>query len=198
MTPGPWYGYLTYNSDSGTAQNPTDVNVVNYYTSLGTSVEPTRSQLSEIIYQEKRKYTSGSCAYEVEVCEFTNDGRQFGPYFGLTSSGAINEDGYDVSIIWSTDQSSYVMFFWCAKHNWASGACASTHLYVYTKTKPTDMSNSAIQSVNSAVNAVLQPYCLSSSQFAAYKWDNTLPECPEAIWPDCFNHTVNSYKTLIE
>ncbi|XP_055331183.1 uncharacterized protein LOC129583419 isoform X2 [Paramacrobiotus metropolitanus] len=198
MTTGPWYGYLTFNSDSGSTQNPTDVNVVNYYTSLGKSVEPTRSQLSEIIYQEKRKYASGSCAYSLEISEFTTDGRQFGPYNGLTSTGTISDDGYDASIIWSTDQSTYILFFWCAKHNWASGACASTHIYVYTRTRPTDMSSTLTQSINSAVNGVLQTYCLNTSQFAAYKWDNTLPECPKPAWPDCFNHTVNAYKTLIE
>ncbi|XP_055331230.1 uncharacterized protein LOC129583459 [Paramacrobiotus metropolitanus] len=201
MTSNPWYGYLTYNSDTRTAQDPSELNVVNYYISYWKSSEPTRSQPSELMYQQKRKYVNGSCAYLLEVAQFTTDGRQFGPYLQTNGSGQITDDGYDASFIWSTDQKTYIMFFWCAKHDWTSGNCASTHIYVYTKANPNDISKSQQDSINNAVNSVLKPYCLDTGKFAKYKWDKNLPECPPlpvSKRPDCFQHYENAFITLIE
>jgi len=199
LTAGPWYGYSTYNTDTGkVTQNPSDLNVVNYYTSHGKSREPTRTQPAEIIVQEKRRYVNGSCMYNLESSIFTTDGRQFGTVFDVDAKSTVVDVAYDESIIWSTDQKTYIVFFWCAEHNWQSGNCGSTHIYVYTQTKPNALTDDQKQSITSAVDTLLKPYCIKSDQFAQYKHDDSLPECPKAKYPECFTHNVNAVKKLVD
>ncbi|XP_055332469.1 uncharacterized protein LOC129584344 [Paramacrobiotus metropolitanus] len=200
-----WFGYLAYNTDNRTHHNASEWNAEHYYYMQGgytvDPIDPKQPKPATVIYIEKVKYATNnrnsSCSFVLEVAHFTNDLQQFGPYVEYTDKKEFVRDGYDRSVVWSVDYKTYIIFFWCARHNRTSGNCASTHIYVYTRIRPYQLNKSEKDSIDKAVNSVLKPYCLDVGKFAKYNWDNRLYSCSLGTYPDTFKHYMAAYRTVL-
>ncbi|XP_055348636.1 uncharacterized protein LOC129595604 [Paramacrobiotus metropolitanus] len=199
MTGKPWYSYILYgNPDKAPI---TMTNVINYYDSLGRSSEPTRNVAAEVVIQEKVWSEGGACHDALEISWFTVDGRQTGPYFVVAPNNTLIANSFDDSILWATDGSTYALFHNCDQRNPDTGNCKSTYIFVHSTIKPNTMTDSQKQTIATAVNNALKPYCITVNDFQTYTWNDALGVCPQAVrenHPDCFKTIVNAYRLLLE
>ncbi|XP_055348637.1 uncharacterized protein LOC129595606 [Paramacrobiotus metropolitanus] len=195
-----WYPYLLYDSKNDT--NPFFLNAEIHYESLGRGNEPTRNSPADIVIQEETYFdVNGTCSDLLEISWLTNDGRQIGPVFDVTSNNTLSVNSFDDSVLWKTDLKTFIMFHNCDTRNSVTGNCDRVFIYVHTTSKPHMLTDATKQTVTTAVEKVLQPYCLGLTHFSVYKWDDNLEVCPPSDpenHPDAFKIFVDNYKLLAE
>ncbi|XP_055341364.1 uncharacterized protein LOC129590256 [Paramacrobiotus metropolitanus] len=194
---GIWYGYSIWFINA-TKDMPMTKNVINYYTNLGKCYFPT-TDIPCVVMTQEQSYIdrfNGTCQRMHEVCHFTVDGRQIGPYFD--SGVATFPAGIDNSIVLAMEYDSYAFYLSCNKYGY-DGICADPFLYSYTRRKPEDMSGNEKRSIDEGIANAVKPFCFDPRQFVYYgPWNNTLPACPRTPGPECYQTMKAAYESTIQ
>ncbi|XP_055356881.1 uncharacterized protein LOC129601982 [Paramacrobiotus metropolitanus] len=193
---GVWYGYNVWYINA--TQDKLSQNVINYYTNLGKCYFPTTEIPCAVMTQEQYYIDrdNGTCQNLQEVCHFTVDGRQIGPYF---DSGSITfPAGIDNSIVLAMDYGAYAFYHSCNKYGY-DGICADPFLYTYTRRKPEDMGANEKRKIDEALANAVKPFCFDPRQFVYYApWNNTLPACRRTPGSDCYQTMKAAYESTIQ
>ena len=76
-----------------------------------------------------------------------------------------------------TDYTNLVVHESCDNVNFLTGMCSEPQVVVQTRVRPTQLTEAQKAAINSQLDAVLAPYCLSSQQLISAPWNDTLSEC---------------------